>query len=169
MVVSEKVKKSCYAIATLGGLGEWLIGGVIASTLSIPLMFLFRSIYWLNTTFFVWFLTASIIFIFGVVHFALGLKSEQDQIDQYPAKNIVLNKIAGGMIVLIGVPLKWRIIIFGFVLFHVLDWIKPFPWYKKIFQRVESLPGVLGILGSEIFSGLLVNVFLQLIIWIIMG
>jgi phosphatidylglycerophosphatase A len=169
MVVSEKVKQSCYAIATLGCLGEWIIGGVIASTLSIPFMFLYKSIYWLNTTLFTWFLAASILALFLIIHFAFGLRPQPGETDRFPIKNIVLNKIVGGMVVLIGVPLKWRIVIFGFVLFHVLDWIKPFPWYRKIFSRIESMPGVFGVVGAEVFSGILVNAFLQLIIWITMG
>ena len=79
---------------------------------------------------------------------------------------IVLDKIIGVMAAFIYVPLKLRVVIFGFILFHVINTFQVFNFYKRIIKYAESLPGALGIIGSDILSGLLVNLFLQLIYWV---
>ena len=70
------------------------------------------------------------------------------------------------MIALSGVPLRWRVVIFGFVLFHVLNTLKPFQPYRKVVKYIEFMPGVVGVFGAELLSGALVNVFLHLMIWV---
>jgi phosphatidylglycerophosphatase A len=82
------------------------------------------------------------------------------------ARAIVFDKIIGAMIALAGVSLRWRVVIFGFLLFHFINTVQPFYWYRKIIRQFERLPGVFGILVGDILSGLLVNIFLHLIAWV---
>jgi phosphatidylglycerophosphatase A len=160
MRVTEKIKHFCFVVSTFGLLGEWWIGGIFVSMLSIPLLFLLQSIYWLNQIIFYWTLAFGAIFFLVFMQWAL-------QYDKERARNaIVCDKIIGAMIALAGVPLKWRVVIFGFILFHFMNTMRPFAWYRKILNFLEKLPGVFGILLGDVLSGLLVNLFLQLTAWI---
>ena len=156
----EKVKKACYSIATLSSLGEWWLGGVFASVLGIPFLLLLQSVYWLNDVLFYWTLAVSAILFLVITQWALQVDPER------APRAIVCDKILGVMIALAGVPLRWRIIFFGFILFHMVNTVKPFSWYRKIIGYIERLPGVFGILGAEVLSAVLVNFFLQLIVWV---
>jgi len=163
MRVSEKIKTVCYAIATLGSLGEWALGGVFASALAIPLLFLYRSVYWLSGTIFYWLVVSSIALSALIMQVAL------QRTEATVRSPIVLDKIIGVMIALIGIQLRWRVVIFGFILFHFLNTLKPFWWYRSVIDRIERIPGVMGLVGSDLLSGALVNVFLHLITWVMLG
>ena len=160
MRATEKLKKACFRIATIGALGEWWLGGAIASVLSIPLLFLLQSLYWLSQPIFYWTLLLGAILFLAVIQAALLFNYER------AARAIVCDKIIGAMIALAGVPLRWRVVIFGFILFHVLNTIKPFAFYRKVLDQIERLPGAFGVLLPEIISGAIVNVFLNLIAWV---
>jgi len=160
MRAKEKVKKACYAIATLGSLGEWWLGGVFASVLGIPLLLFFQSVYWLSQVLFYWTVALSGILFLVIIQWSLQVDPER------ASRAIVCDKIIGVMISLIGVPLRWRIIFFGFIMFHMVNTLQPFSWYRKLIGYIERLPGVFGVLGAEILSAALVNFFLQVIVWV---
>ena len=165
MRATEKLKRICFMIATLGSLGEWWLGGVLASTLAIPLLFLFQSLYWLSNTIFYWTLSAACVLFLIIIQWAL--QSSTDEYDRCRvSRSIVCDKIIGAMIALAGVPLRWRVVIFGFLLFHFVNTVQPFYWYRKIIRQLDRLPGVFGVLSGDILSGVLVNVFLHLIAWV---
>ena len=157
---TEKIKQFCLSFATFGALGEWRLGGVVASLFAIPTMLFFRSVYWLSNIFFYWFVLFLAALVVVVVQAALLLDFEKAQ------RAAVLDKIVGVMISFIGVSLKWRVIIFGFILFHFLNTMQPFAYYRKIVRYIEKLPGIFGIFGAEILSGFLVNLSLHLIAWV---
>lgn len=160
MRATEKIKRACYTIATLSSLGEWWLGGVFASMLGIPFLLLLQSVYWLGNVLFYWTLALTAILFLVIVQWALQAEPER------APYSIVCDKILGVMISLAGIPLRWRVIFFGFILFHLLNTLKPFGWYRKIIKYIERLPGVFGVLGADILSGVLVNFFLQLIVWV---
>lgn len=160
MSVTTKLKTACLRFATLGALGGWQFGGIVASIFAVPLLLFFQSIYWLSGTLFSWLILVVAIIFLGSIQIALLAGSER------VARFIVLDKIIGVMIALAGVPLRWRIIFFGLLLFHLLNTVKPFLWYRKVVRRIEHLPGIFGVLGADILSGLVVNVFLQIIAWV---
>ncbi|MBU1007998.1 phosphatidylglycerophosphatase A [Candidatus Dependentiae bacterium] len=160
MRANENIKRACYAVATLSPLGEWWLGGVFASALGVPFLLLFQSVYWLGNLLFYWTIAFTAILFLIITQWALHAYPEK------APKAIVCDKILGVMISLAGVPLRWRIIFFGFVLFHLLNTLKPFAWYRRLIEYIEKLPGVFGVLGAEILSGVLVNFVLQLLVWV---
>lgn len=160
MEKTEKIKRILFAFSTFGALGEWSLGGIIASVFAIPMLLLFRSIYWFNTTVFYWL----IVLCAGL--FVVAVQGAV-QIDPERAKRaVVLDKLVGMMIAFVGVGLRWRVLFFGFVLFHLLNTLRPFIFYRKVIRYIERLPGVLGILGAEVLSGLIVNFLLHVIAWV---
>jgi phosphatidylglycerophosphatase A len=70
---------------------------------------------------------------------------------------VVIDEVAGQLIALIGVPLDWKYLLAGFILFRSFDIVKPFP-----LRRLESLPGGTGIMIDDVGAGLYALVLLQL-------
>ena len=72
---------------------------------------------------------------------------------------VVIDEVAGQMIALIGVPLDWKYLLAGFILFRSFDIVKPFP-----LRRLESLPGGVGIMLDDVGAGLYALVLLR--VWL---
>jgi phosphatidylglycerophosphatase A len=70
---------------------------------------------------------------------------------------VVIDEVAGQMIALIGVPVHWKYLVAGFILFRSFDIVKPFP-----LRRLERLPGGTGIMMDDVGAGLYALVLLQL-------
>jgi phosphatidylglycerophosphatase A len=72
---------------------------------------------------------------------------------------VVIDEVAGQMIALIGVPVHWKYLVAGFILFRSFDIVKPFP-----LRRLEALPEGTGIMVDDVGAGLYALVLLQ--IWL---
>jgi phosphatidylglycerophosphatase A len=72
---------------------------------------------------------------------------------------VVIDEVAGQMIALIAVPLHWKYMLAGFILFRSFDIVKPFP-----LRRLEELPGGTGIMMDDVGAGLYSLALLQ--IWL---
>ena len=70
---------------------------------------------------------------------------------------VVIDEVAGQMIALIAVPLHWKYMLAGFILFRSFDIVKPFP-----LRRLEALPKGLGIMMDDVGAGLYALALLQL-------
>ena len=70
---------------------------------------------------------------------------------------VVIDEVAGQMIALIAVPVHWKYMLAGFILFRSFDILKPFP-----LRRLESLPGGMGIMMDDVGAGLYALALLQL-------
>ena len=73
----------------------------------------------------------------------------------------VIDEVAGQLITLFLVPFSWIHIAAGFVLFRLLDIIKPFPA-----RRAESLHGGWGIMTDDIIAGVYGCLLLHFALWI---
>src|SRR5258708_26909258 len=62
---------------------------------------------------------------------------------------VVIDEVAGQMIALIAVPVNWKYMLAGFILFRSFDIVKPFP-----LRRLEALPGGTGIMMDDVGAGL---------------
>lgn len=71
---------------------------------------------------------------------------------------VVVDEVAGQLITLFLVPFSWPAMIAGFIIFRILDIIKPFPA-----GRAEKLPGGWGIMLDDVLVGVYGNLVLQLI------
>lgn len=69
---------------------------------------------------------------------------------------VVIDEVAGQLIALIGVPLHWKYLLAGFILFRSFDIAKPFP-----LRRLERLPEGTGIMVDDVGAGLYALVLLQ--------
>jgi phosphatidylglycerophosphatase A len=92
------------------------------------------------------------LFVTGV---ALTRPCEEDLrcIDPGP---IVIDEVMGMLITLFMIPVGWLGILLGFLLFRVLDVLKPFPA-----RRLERLHGGLGVMSDDAMAAIYANLLLR--------
>lgn len=73
---------------------------------------------------------------------------------------VVIDEVVGMLLALAWLPVTLPGAVLGFVLFRVLDVIKPFPA-----ARCERLPGGLGIMADDAVAGIYANLALRAIAW----
>lgn len=88
----------------------------------------------------------------GVAAQALGVKDPG---------SVVIDEAAGLMVSLIGIPFSWTAAIGAFLIFRVMDVLKPPPA-----DRLERLPGGWGIVLDDVAAGLYANLALRLVLYL---
>jgi len=76
---------------------------------------------------------------------------------------IVIDEIAGMVVTFIGLPFTLTTAVLGFILFRILDILKPFP-IRTIDQR---LSGGLGIVADDVVAGIFANILLRILLYIL--
>ncbi len=71
---------------------------------------------------------------------------------------IVIDEIAGMMVTLIGIPFTWKSVLAGFILFRIMDILKPFP----IRYLERTIPGGAGIVMDDVAAGVAAHIVLRL-------
>lgn len=89
---------------------------------------------------------ATVVVISGIGIWAAG-RAEKDSRIVDPSF-VVIDEVAGQLITLFLVPFSWINVVAAFLLFRILDIIKPFPG-----RRAEHLPGGWGIMTDDIIAG----------------
>jgi phosphatidylglycerophosphatase A len=72
---------------------------------------------------------------------------------------VVIDEVAGMLVTLFMNPVGWTGAILAFLLFRLLDVVKPYPA-----NRLEKLPGGLGVMADDVMAALYANVILRLIL-----
>jgi phosphatidylglycerophosphatase A len=80
-------------------------------------------------------------------------------LDKKDARHIVIDEVCGVFLSLIFMPHDIKIVIIAFMLFRILDALKPFPA-----GRLEKFKGSVGIMGDDIVAGLYTNLILQIVL-----
>jgi len=78
------------------------------------------------------------------------------------APYIVIDEVSGMLLSLIFIPYDIKLAIIAFVLFRIFDILKPYP-----IERVQNLPGGIGVMGDDILAGIYTNIILQLVLRIV--
>ena len=73
-------------------------------------------------------------------------------------KYIVIDEVGGMFLTFLFVPLDFRLLLIGFLLFRVLDIVKPYPA-----DKLQNFPGSAGIMLDDIVAGIYANVILQVL------
>ncbi|HZP64580.1 MAG TPA: phosphatidylglycerophosphatase A [Terriglobales bacterium] len=69
---------------------------------------------------------------------------------------VVIDEVAGQLITLLAVPVSWKSLLLGFILFRGFDMTKPPPA-----RQLEQLPGGLGIVMDDVAAGLYALLIMQ--------
>jgi phosphatidylglycerophosphatase A len=73
---------------------------------------------------------------------------------------VVIDEVLGMLVTLLFVPVAWVGALFGFLLFRVLDVIKPWPA-----RRMESLHGGIGVMADDAMAAVYGNIIMWLAVW----
>ncbi len=83
----------------------------------------------------------------------------QQQLGRTDPHEIVVDEVAGALVTFLGVPLTPAALLAGFVLFRLLDIIKPPP-----IRQLERLPGAAGVLADDLAAGLAANLLIRVLL-----
>ncbi len=72
---------------------------------------------------------------------------------------VVIDEVAGQLLTMIAVPLSWKSLLAGFILFRAFDIIKPPP-----IRQLERLPEGTGIVLDDVAAGLLACIVMHLLL-----
>lgn len=96
-------------------------------------------------------LATALLFILGI-----WVSSRAEPLFGHDGPRIVIDEIAGVLIVFTAMPFDLLTVVAGFVLFRVLDIWKPFPC-----DRVQRLPGGLGVMMDDAVAAVYAHLLLR--------
>jgi phosphatidylglycerophosphatase A len=102
-----------------------------------------------------------------IVFFALGVWSGTHAERHFGTTDPgpgVIDEVVGMLVTLFLVPASWPAAFAGFLVFRVLDVVKPYPA-----SRFERLPGGLGMMADDLMSAAYSNLVLHALVWIAPG
>lgn len=167
MTFSEKIKETSLYIATCGGLNKYPGGGLLASLLAIPLVLFGRGIDLIfNWGFYVNFIIF-LAFVLSIIYLSYMAPSLEYQVhgEDGAKPKIFIDKVLGLSIVFWGIPFaSWKVVLGGFVLFHLFHFIKPLLSKYEYLDKLDLLPSVLGVVATDIVFGFIANIILRVIV-----
>ena len=139
------------AISTVFFIGYLpLIPGTFGSIVGVGLFYLLK-----GATSATYFLS-----ILGIILLGLATSGRTEKLlNKKDPGCIVIDEVAGMLIALSFIPNDFRIIFLAFLIFRILDTLKPFPA-----GRLQHLRGSVGVLADDIIAGIYTNIVLLLIL-----
>ncbi|MDD5166552.1 MAG: phosphatidylglycerophosphatase A [Candidatus Omnitrophica bacterium] len=126
-----------------------LIPGTFGSIAAIVLFYLIKD----SIVLYVFFTALILILGFLVAGRAEKLFNRKDP------SCIVIDEVAGMLLGLLFIPYDIKLVIIAFIIFRILDTLKPYPA-----DCLQKLRGSLGIMSDDIIAGLYTNIILQ-VVW----
>ena len=127
-----------------------LVPGTFGSIFGVGLFYLLK-----GTTAVTYFL-----FIFGIIVLGLITSGRMEKLlNKKDPGCIVIDEVAGMLIALSFIPGDFKIIFLAFLIFRILDTLKPFPA-----SRLQNRHGAVGVMGDDLIAGIYTNIVLQAIL-----
>jgi len=99
-------------------------------------------------------------FIFGIIVLGLITSGRTERLlNKKDPGYIVIDEVAGMLIALSFMPLDFKIIFLAFLIFRILDTLKPYPA-----ARLQNKRGAVGVMGDDLIAGIYTNIVLQAIL-----
>ena len=128
--------------------------GTFGSLIGLPLCFLLAGIQ----------ISAAIIAALLIIALAIWISNVAERaLERRDPGCIVIDEIAGMVVTLIGLPFNLTTAAIGFILFRILDILKPFP--IRILDK--RLPGGLGIVADDVVAGIFANALIRILLVIL--
>jgi len=89
----------------------------------------------------------------------LSAQIYQEEMGGHDRQEIVIDEVIGFLIAMTWLPMTWKSLLTGFLLFRVLDILKPFP----IGYLDKKVPGGLGVVIDDVVAGIIASLILQYI------
>ncbi|HSZ60887.1 MAG TPA: phosphatidylglycerophosphatase A [Terriglobales bacterium] len=100
-------------------------------------------------------IAAAVITLVGIPAATLVARAASSKDPQF----VVIDEVAGQLVVLIAIPLAWKTFLAGFILFRVFDMWKPFP-----IRHLERLPEGTGIVVDDLAAGVYALIVMHLLL-----
>ena len=145
--LSDRVRGPAVWIATCGGVGYLPIapgtaGSVVAVAVTAALGVLPQTVPWLRLLL----VGAAAVVLFIGIWTSTRAEAFFGKTDPH---EVVIDEVAGQFLTLAAIPqVTWKWLALGFLLFRLLDIVKPFPA-----RRAERLPGGWGIMIDDMIAG----------------
>lgn len=143
-------------IATVGFIGYAPLAPGTMGSLAGALVFFLLPPYLAPGPFVIVLLALFAIAVWSAQQMAAARHSDSGKIDP---QEVVIDEVMGMAVTLAFLPLSWKTIGLGFLLFRLFDVAKPFP-----VRRLEKLPGGWGIVMDDVMAGVCANVSLRIIL-----
>ena len=105
----------------------------------------------------------SVVWVLIIVFFAVAIASAAEKIlNQKDPGQIVIDEIAGIAVTFVGLPFNLKTALAGFIIFRVIDIVKPFP-IRALERRVR---GGTGVVLDDILAGVYGNLAIRLAIYL---
>lgn len=122
--------------------------GTFGSLIGLPLCYVLAGIA----------LPSAILFLLLFSFFAVWIADTAEKILKHSDPGcIVIDEIAGMIVTLIGLPFNLVTVVIGFIIFRILDILKPFP-IRNLDKRI---PGGLGVVADDVAAGIIANFLLR--------
>lgn len=143
-------------IATVGSIGYSPLAPGTMGSLAIALVFLLLPPYLP-----IWPQVAGLLILFALAVWsaqAMAAAHEQATFGKIDPQEVVIDEVMGMAVTLAFLPLNFKTVGLGFLLFRLFDVTKPFP-----VRRFEKLPGGWGIVMDDVMAGIYANAGLRII------
>ncbi|WP_413289965.1 phosphatidylglycerophosphatase A [Bdellovibrio sp. HCB337] len=148
---AQWLRKFLKNLATFFGIGFFPKSpGTAGTVATIPLVLLLS---WAGPLVYMSF----VILLFPVAVFAA--QAYQEDLGGHDRQEIVIDEVLGFLITMTWLPMTWKSMLAGFLLFRVLDIFKPFP----IGYLDKKVPGGLGVIIDDVVAGIIASMILQYI------
>lgn len=124
--------------------------GTVGTLVAIPLVLILGQFSQVSYMIFATVFLLSAIYVAHLYEQLMGLHDSQE---------IVIDEMVGYVITMLWLPLTWQSVALGFVLFRLLDILKPFP----IGYVDRKIGGGLGVVCDDALAGVIANIVLQII------
>ena len=98
--------------------------------------------------------TIIVLFVAG----CYGATRAEEYFGRKDSSEIVIDEVVGMLITLYLVPFNWKYMIAGFVIFRIMDIIKPFPG-----RAAEKIPGGMGVMLDDVIAGIYAHIVMQIL------
>lgn len=100
------------------------------------------------------------LFILGIIVLGLIAGGRMEKLlNKKDPGCIVIDEVAGMLIALSFIPYDFKVVFLAFLVFRILDTLKPYPAGK-----LQYLPGAAGILTDDLIAGLYTNIVVLIIL-----
>jgi phosphatidylglycerophosphatase A len=134
--------------------------GSVASALMVAALWFSRDTSWYQR----YFATPAAAWIASLALVAISFfltENTADTFGEEDSPHAVIDEWAGQCITFLMIPLNWRTLLLGFVLFRFFDIVKPYPAHK-----LEQAEGGVGVTMDDVAAGVMANLSLFATLWI---
>ncbi len=127
------------------------VPGTAGTVVGIPLCYLLSRLGPMQAT----------VFVFLFIGLAVWVSGEAEKLlKRKDSRQIVIDEMAGLSVTLFLIPWAVTNVVIGFLLFRLIDIVKPFP-----IRRLEStLSGGWGVVGDDVLAGMYAHIVLRIIL-----